>query len=109
MSKEKTPARGKYGEVVSRLQEIVSQLEGGELTLEDSIERFQEGIRLVKEGETILADADKKIEQLLSEDGKTAPLKLSDAPTPVATTSVAPAPAPKKPAPAGSEEDDVPF
>ncbi|MFT3707473.1 MAG: exodeoxyribonuclease VII small subunit [Archangium sp.] len=106
MSKEKL----QYGDVVSSLQKIVAQLEGGELSLEDSISRFQEGIRLVKEGEAILADADRKIEQLLSEDGKTAPLKLGDAPT-QATPAIAapPPPAAKKPAAAPAEEDDVPF
>lgn len=109
MSKEKL----QYGDVVSSLQKIVAQLEGGELSLEDSISRFQEGIRLVKEGEAILSDADRKIEQLLSEDGKTAPLKLGEAPTQAATPTTAnPAvapPAAKKPVPAPAEEDDVPF
>jgi hypothetical protein len=63
---------------------------------------------LVKEGEAILADADRKIEQLLSEDGKTAPLKLADAPTQAAPAPVA-APSKKPAAPAAAEEDDVPF
>ncbi len=112
MAKEKNAARGQYGEVVSRLQQIVGSLEAGELTLEDSLDRFQEGITLVKQGEAILADAEKRIEQLLSEDGRTAPLKLGDAPAePVkaapAVTGRKAAPAPV-PAPS-AEDDDVPF
>lgn len=109
MAKEKTPAKGQYGDVVQRLQEIVSALEGGELSLEESIERFQEGMTLVKTGEAILADADKRIEQLLSEDGKTTPLRLPDTAPEPARAAAAPAPS-RKPAPAPTvADDDVPF
>ena len=73
MAKEKS-SRGQYGELVARLQELVGQLEGGELSLEDSLERFAEGVRLVKQGEKLLSDAERRVEQLLSEDGATAPL-----------------------------------
>jgi exodeoxyribonuclease VII small subunit len=108
-------ARGQYGDVVSRLQQIVESLEGGELSLEDSLDRFQEGITLVKQGESILADAEKRIEQLLSEDGRTVPLKVADAPVeapkPVAAAAaVAPPPA-RKPVVVAhpADDDDVPF
>src|SRR5688572_10456256 len=37
-----------YGEVVTRLQEIVESLEGGQLSLEVSLEKFAEGVQLVK-------------------------------------------------------------
>lgn len=111
MAKEKTQARGQYGDVVTRLQEIVEALEGGELSLEDSLDRFAEGITLVKQGEGILADAEKRIEQLLSEDGKTVPLKDPEA-APAKTAQSAPAappPAKKAPAAPPPEDDDVPF
>jgi exodeoxyribonuclease VII small subunit len=101
VSKEKTPGKGQYGEVVSRLQEIVQALEGGELSLEESLERFGEGVTLVKQGEKLLADAEKRIEQLLSEDGRTAPLASS------APAAERPAPRPK--AKAAAPDDDVPF
>jgi exodeoxyribonuclease VII small subunit len=107
VAKEKSEPKGQYGDVVTRLQQIVSSLEGGELSLEESIERFREGMTLVKQGESILADADKTIEQLLSEDGKTAPLKLGDAP---AAEPARPAAATRKPTPvAAPPDDDVPF
>jgi exodeoxyribonuclease VII small subunit len=110
--------KGQYGEVVSRLQTIVEALEAGELTLEDSLDRFAEGVQLVKQGERLLADAEKRIEQLLTEDGRTAPLKIADAAespapastlaTPMATKAVrrvttAPAATP------ADDGDDVPF
>jgi exodeoxyribonuclease VII small subunit len=68
-----------YSVVVERLDGIVTALESGTLSLEDALEKFAEGVTLVKQGEKMLADAEKRIEQLLSADGKTAPLEL---PTP---------------------------
>lgn len=110
MAKEKNQARGQYGDVVTRLQEIVEALEGGELSLEDSLDRFAEGITLVKQGEGILNDAEKRIEQLLAEDGRTVPLKEPVAEAAKTTTQSPPPPA-KKAAPAAPppEDDDVPF
>jgi len=66
-----------YGEVISRLKEIVESLEGGELSLEESLERFAEGVKLVKAGEGLLSAAEKKIEQLLADD-RVVPLEVKD-------------------------------
>lgn len=109
MAKEKNAARGQYGEVVSRLQQIVESLEGGELSLEESLEKFEQGIGLVKQAEGILGDAEKRIEQLLSEDGRAAPLKVPESAqeAPAARPAAAQAPA-RKPAPTDLD-DDVPF
>ena len=95
--------------MVTRLQQIVEALEGGELSLEDSLDRFAEGITLVKQGEGILSDAEKRIEQLLSEDGRTAPLKVPE--TSEAPSAAAPAKPVVKKAPEAlaADDDDVPF
>ena len=110
------PARGQYGEVVTKLQAIVEALEKGELSLEESLDRFTEGIQLVKRGEALLAEAEKRVEQLLSEDGRAAALKVpEDGPgaavaTPMATKAVRrvspPGGGPQQPP---DDEDDVPF
>lgn len=111
MAKEKNTARGQYGDVVTRLQEIVEALEGGELSLEESLDRFAEGITLVKQGEGILGDAEKRIEQLLSEDGRTAPLKVAEAAEAPAASPKPPASTKAKPPPVAppGDDDDVPF
>jgi exodeoxyribonuclease VII small subunit len=111
VAKEPSKPNGteQYSEVVARLQALVEALEGGGLSLEDSLEKFAEGIQLVRRGEKLLSEAEKRIEQLLSDD-KVAPLEVPDT-----------APADKKPAPASQpqskpppqrsarEDDDVPF
>jgi exodeoxyribonuclease VII small subunit len=100
----KSAPPGHYNELVQRLGQIVEALEGGDLSLEDSLDRFAEGVTLVKQGEALLAQAEKRIEQLLSDDGRTAPLQVAE------VTPAAPPPRPaKKPAAAQDELDDVPF
>ena len=104
--------KGQYDEVVKRLESIVEALEGGELSLEDSLERFAEGINLVRQGEGLLSDAEKRIEQLLSDDGRTAPIdvkELPQTPTTAASRPAAPPPAAKRAPSAPIDEDDVPF
>ena len=94
-----------YGDVVQRLEEMVARLEGGTLSLEDSLKSFEEGIKLVRRGEQLLNTAEKRIEELLSQDGQ-------DAVVPLQTPAASPAPsrsstgAPRAVAP---PEDDVPF
>jgi exodeoxyribonuclease VII small subunit len=109
VAKEKPTGAGQYGQVVERLQQIVEALEGGELSLEESLERFAEGIALVKQGEKLLADAEKRIEQLLSEDGRVAPLKVPETNETPSAPPLPRAAAKKRGAVARAEDDDVPF
>lgn len=90
-----------YSDVVARLKELVEALEGGDLSLEQSIERFTEGVALVKKGEKLLTDAEKRIEQLLGEDGRTAAL---DDKGPAASGRPAAAKKASK-----ADDEDVPF
>jgi len=55
-----------YEEVMTRLEEIVRRLEGGNLSLEDSLKAFEEGIGLVRAGEARLSEAERRVELLLS-------------------------------------------
>jgi len=56
---------------MERLASIVTELEEGELSLEDSLARFEEGVRLAKVSQMQLDAAEAKVEQLLAvgEDG----------------------------------------
>jgi exodeoxyribonuclease VII small subunit len=115
VAKEPSKPNGteQYSEVVARLQALVEALEGGGLSLEDSLEKFAEGIQLVRRGEKLLSEAEKRIEQLLSDD-KVAAL---DVPETAAQGDKKPAPAQpaqqpqSRPPPQRSarEDDDVPF
>jgi exodeoxyribonuclease VII small subunit len=54
--------------LLGRLDEVVRELEGGELPLEQALARFEEGVKLVREGEQLLASVEQRIEMLLADD-----------------------------------------
>lgn len=49
---------------IEELERIVGQLEKGELPLEDSLKQFEQGINLAQKCQTILTQAEQKIEML---------------------------------------------
>jgi exodeoxyribonuclease VII small subunit len=57
----------KFEDAFARLSEIVTQLETGETGLEESLQLYTEGMNLVKFCGQKLTEAEKKIEQLTSE------------------------------------------
>lgn len=55
-----------FEQSISELEEIVRQLEKGELTLEDSLKQFEKGISLARKCQDVLQKAEQKIETLTS-------------------------------------------
>ena len=66
------PVSEKYEDIVARLAKVVERLEGGGLSLEESIAAFEEGIKLARAGAARLEEAERKVEVLLEGD-RTAP------------------------------------
>ena len=63
-------AEMKFEDGLKRLERIVEELESGNLSLDDSLEKYEEGIKLSKACSKKLEIARKKVEILLkSEDG----------------------------------------
>jgi exodeoxyribonuclease VII small subunit len=54
---------------LQRLEAIVAELEQGGLALEPSIERYQEGVGLLRECRTVLQGLEKRVEELTSQGG----------------------------------------
>lgn len=57
----------KFEDAFARLSAIVSQLEAGETGLEESLQLYAEGMKLVQFCGLKLTEAEKKIEQLTAE------------------------------------------
>ena len=55
---------------LGRLEEIVSKMEAGDLALEDSLKLFEEGVKLSRECNTQLSEAEQKVKLLLSVDAQ---------------------------------------
>ena len=54
-----------FEEALEKLEQITKALEEGDLSLEDSLEYFDEGVKLAQQCSSKLDDAQKKIEILL--------------------------------------------
>ena len=51
---------------------VKDAVESGDMTLEDSLALFEEGVRLSRLGSVRLDEAERRVERLLNDDGKTA-------------------------------------
>lgn len=60
---------------LKELENIVSQMESGELSLEQSLQAFEKGIKLTRECQQRLTDAEAQVKQLLEQNGE---LSLTD-------------------------------
>jgi exodeoxyribonuclease VII small subunit len=58
-----------YDKLVERLEQVVTELESGGLSLERSIEKFSEGTRLVRDAARRLDEAERRVEQLVKSAG----------------------------------------
>ncbi len=54
---------------LQHLEKIVSQMESGELGLEESLAQFEQGIKLAKSCQDTLANAELRVEQLIEKNG----------------------------------------
>jgi exodeoxyribonuclease VII small subunit len=63
--------------LLARLREIVTRLESGDLSLEDSLAAYEEGVALARRGQSLLAAAEKRVEIVVSASGtiETAPFE----------------------------------
>ena len=59
-----------FEEQIEKLEGIVEELENGNLSLEDSVTKFEEGIKISKECNKTLEEAEKKITILINRDGE---------------------------------------
>lgn len=57
-----------FEENVEQLEKIVQELEKGDLNLDESIKKFEEGMNLSKKCNEILEEAEKKITVLIKKD-----------------------------------------
>ncbi len=62
---------------LAELEHLVGQLEQGEPTLDKALQRFEEGVVLVRSGQTALRQAEQKVEQLLEQNGEPVILPFS--------------------------------
>lgn len=55
---------------LSELESLVQQMESGDLTLEQSLKAFEKGVRLTRECQQALTEAEQTVQQLLDNNGQ---------------------------------------
>ncbi len=68
---EKETEQMSFEEALHKLEELTEKMERGELTLEESLKSFEEGIQLTSHCRKLLAEAEYKVEKLLQTGEKT--------------------------------------
>ena len=75
MAKKKTTGFD-FENALEQLEALVTAMEAGELSLEESLRAFEKGIKLTRECQTALKQAEQKVQVLINENGDTEPLDI---------------------------------
>ncbi|CAJ1314450.1 exodeoxyribonuclease VII small subunit [Paenibacillus sp. PK4536] len=70
MAKAEKEKELNFEEAMDRLEEIVSELENGDVPLEKAIDLFQQGMKLSQICGSKLEQVERKIEMIVEEDGE---------------------------------------
>jgi exodeoxyribonuclease VII small subunit len=66
MSEQKTT----FESAMQELENIVTEMERGEISLEDSLKKFERGIQLARQSQTQLKAAEQKVQVLMQSNGE---------------------------------------
>jgi exodeoxyribonuclease VII small subunit len=58
-----------FDQILVRLRDVVGRLESGELTLEQSLQIYEQGVQLARRGQQLLVSAEQRVEILVSASG----------------------------------------
>ncbi len=61
-------AKDKFEESLGRLEEIVKKMETGDMSLEESLKAFEEGIKLARQCAKKLDEAERRVDILLKQE-----------------------------------------
>jgi exodeoxyribonuclease VII small subunit len=66
-SETETPGEMTFGAALGELEQIVKSLESGQLELEESLERYERGVALLRACQAKLATAEQRVMMLVGE------------------------------------------
>lgn len=68
----------KFEDKINELEDIIKDLESGNVSLEDSIEKYTNAMKLVRECDEQLKSVEEKINKIVLENGEIADFKLEE-------------------------------
>ncbi|WJG08411.1 exodeoxyribonuclease VII small subunit [Aliiglaciecola sp. LCG003] len=77
MSKAKQTAQPSFEDAMQELEDLVSEMESGDLPLEQALAKFERGVVLARASQKMLKEAEQRVQILTNQDGeeKLAPLE----------------------------------
>lgn len=93
-SPQPVPGDLTFGAALAELDQVVMSLEGGQLELEESIDRYSRGVALLQALQAKLADAEQRVTMLIGE----LEAEAAEEPAPSSHT-----------APSSPAEEEIPF
>jgi exodeoxyribonuclease VII small subunit len=82
MSTASESSLGDFEKSLEQLEEIVSKMEQGQLSLEQSLSAFEEGVKLTRSCQDSLKSAEQRVSQLIQEGERLAEKPLNNTNTP---------------------------
>lgn len=74
-----TPKAPDFEQTLSALEALVEKMEDGDLSLEESLSAFEQGVRLTQECQRALGEAQQRVQVLMQQDGAARLVPFSDA------------------------------
>ncbi|MGD8341652.1 MAG: exodeoxyribonuclease VII small subunit [Gammaproteobacteria bacterium] len=74
----KEPGLGKLEETLENLEQLVEKLEQGDLPLNQALKEFERGIKLTRQCQSVLKEAEQKIEILLADSENPEPFEAEE-------------------------------
>mgnify|MGYP002713169971 CR=1 FL=1 len=59
-----------FENTLQQLEQLVERMESGDISLEESLKAFEQGIKLTRECQTMLEQAEQKIQMLIQDNGQ---------------------------------------
>ena len=112
-AKKEPGAPPTFEERLAALEAVVHDLEGEEVPLEASLQRYREGVEHLRACRTMLDEAEKRLAELVAETSPTGETRVVERPLRVTERGLAPDDEPverrRRPGPETAAADDIPF
>lgn len=67
-----------FEKALDQLETLVDEMENGDLSLEESLKSFERGIKLTRDCQSALANAEQKVQMLIEENGQLKTVAVND-------------------------------
>ena len=67
---EQSPEKFEFETALAQLEQLVQRMESGDLSLQDSLQAFEQGVTLTKQCQQALSSAEQRVQILMEQNGQ---------------------------------------